>query len=155
MSIFPALLTLHLIGLIIMAGATLIDFINYQTFWKLFHHQKEQATGVLVSGARFSRLIGIGGALLIITGAGMIALTHGSLANQLWFKIKMVFVLLLIVNGAFNGKRLTTKLRNGLIAKVPFWDEQALGLKGKLWLYFGFQLSVFLIIIFLSTYKFN
>lgn len=155
MSIFPALLTLHLIGFIMMAGATLVDFVNYQNFWKLFHHQKEQATGILLSSARFSRLIGIGGALLITTGIGMIALTDGALASQLWFKIKMVFVILLIANGGFNGRRLTSKLTKRIITKVPFWDEQTFAVQGKLRVYFLLQLGIFLTIIFLSAYKFS
>jgi hypothetical protein len=155
MSIFPALLTFHLIGLVMMAGATLVDFVNYQTFWKLFHHQKEQATGVLASSARFSRLIGIGGALLIATGLGMVALTDGVLAGQLWFKIKMVFVILLIANGGFNGRKLTSRLTKRIFTEVPFWYEQTLAIQGKLRVYFLLQLGIFLTIIFLTAYKFS
>jgi hypothetical protein len=155
MSIFPALLMLHLTGLVLMAGTSLIDFINYQAFWKLFNHQKEQAAGILVASAKFPRLIGLGAGLLIITGLGMIALTHGMLAEQLWFRIKIVFILLLIGNGIFNGNRLGVKLRKIIIGNMPDMLDQALNLKSKIRTFYLIQFCIFLIIIFLSAYKFN
>ncbi|CAL1517461.1 hypothetical protein [Chitinophaga sp. MM2321] len=155
MSTFPALLMLHLIALVLMVGTTLIDFINYQTFWKLFDHQKEKAAGVLVIAAKFPKLIGIGGGLIIVTGLGMIALTHGVLAQQLWFRIKFVFVLLLIGNNIFNGGKLGIKLKEIIDGNAPDLAVKALNLKGRLRTFHLLQLSIFLIIIFLSAYKFN
>jgi len=138
-----------------MAGATLVGFVNYRTFWNLFHQEKVQATGVLAASARFSRLNGIGAALLIVTGAAMIALTQGAFASQLWFRIKIVFVILLIINGGFWGRRLDTKLAKITSARVPVWDEQALRLEGQLRVFYLMQFAIFLVIIFLSAYKFN
>ena len=152
MSVFFTFLMLHLIGLILMVGTTLIDFVTYQTFWKLFDRQKEQAAGILAATAKFSRLIGIGAGLLILTGVGMIALTHGALAQQLWFRIKFIFVLLLIANGIFNGNRLGAKLRKISASNAP---DQVLHLKGRMRTFHLVQLSIFLIVIFLSAYKFN
>lgn len=155
MSIFPFLLMLHLIALALMVGTTLIDFVNYQTFWKLFVRQKEQAAGVLAATAKFPRLIGIGTGLLILTGVGMIALTHGLLAQQLWFRIKFVFVLLLIGNGIFNGTRLGVKLRKIIDANEPDLTDQVMNIKNKLRTFHLLQFCIILIIIFLSAYKFN
>lgn len=155
MQIFPALLMLHLIALVLMAGTTLIDFVQYQTFWKIFDHQKEQAAGILAATAKFPRLIGIGGGLLIITGVGMIALTHGILAEQLWFRIKIVFILLLIGNGTVNGTRVGVKLRKMITENGPDLADQLPDLKSKLRRFYLVQLGIFLIIIFLSAYKFN
>ncbi|PTS98550.1 hypothetical protein DBR11_14580 [Pedobacter sp. HMWF019] len=138
-----------------MAGTTLINFVNYQTFWKLFEHQNEKATGVLSITARLPRLIGIGAALLVCTGIGMIALTHGVLAQQLWFRIKFVLVLLLIANNIFNGRELETKLSNMISGNASDLSSQALNLKDRLRTYYLLQLGIFLIIIFLSAYKFN
>lgn len=155
MSIFPTLLMLHLIALVVMAGTTVIDFVIYQSFWKLLSHQKEQAAGILEATTKFPRLIGIGAGLLIFTGAAMIALTHGLLAQQLWFHIKIIFVLLLIANGAFNGNRLNAKLRNIINLNTPDLAAQMLNLKGRLRTFYLLQFCTFLIIIFLSAYKFN
>jgi hypothetical protein len=155
MSIFPTLLMLHLIALVVMAGTTVVDFVIYQSFWKLLPHQKEQAAGILEATANFPRLIGIGAGLLIFTGAAMIGLTHGVLAQQLWFHIKVIFVLLLIANGAFNGNRLNAKLRSIISLNAPELAAQMLNLRGRLRTFYLLQFCIFLIIIFLSAYKFN
>ena len=138
-----------------MAGSTLINFINYQTFWKLFDHHKDQAAGVLATTARLPRLIGIGAALLVITGSSMVALTHGVFAHQIWFRIKFGFVLLLIANNIFNGRKLETKLSAIISRNAPNFGVEALNLKSRLRIFYILQLAMFLIIIFLSAYKFN
>lgn len=155
MSIFLTLLMLHLTGLVLMAGSTLINFLNYQTFWKLFDDNKEHAAGALATTARLPRLIGIGAGLLITTGFAMIALTHGALAQQIWFRIKFVFVLLLIANNIFNGRKLETKLSAIITRDSPNFGLVASNLKNRLRTYYISQLAFFLIIIFLSAYKFN
>jgi len=114
MSIFPALLMLHLISLVLMAGTT-----------------------------------------LVVTGIGMIALTHGLMAQQLWFRIKIVFILLLMANGIFNGARLGVKLRRIIDANAPDLTHRVLNVKGRLRTFHLVQFCIFLIIIFLSAYKFN
>ena len=155
MAIFPALLTLHLIALAVMVGTSLIDFFTYQTFWKLLMHQREQAAGVLTAMAKFPKLIGIGGGLLVVTGVGMIALAHGMLAEQIWFKIKIVLVLLLIGNNGFYGARLSVKIRKIFTVNTLEMVDQLLILKSKLRTFYLVQLCIFFIIIFLSAYKFN
>lgn len=153
--IFPAFLMLHLIALILLAGTTLIDFLNYRLFWKLFEHKQERAFAILEVSAPYSRLTGIGAALLIVTGICMVALNHGWPAGQLWFRIKMILVLLLIVNTIFNGRRLGLKLRKIIEGNLPGLVGQALNLKDKLQTFYLIQLGIFLVIIFLSAYKFN
>ena len=155
MSIFPGLLMLHITALILMAGTTLIDFVTYQTFWNLFDHQQDQARGVLAATARFQRLMGIGAGFLILTGACMIVLTHGLPTHQLWFRIKIMLVVLLIGNGVLNGNKLGIKLRKVISENAPGMIDQMMSLKGKLRMYHLIQLCIFLIIIFLSAYKFN
>lgn len=150
-----ALLMLHLLALILMAGTTFIDFINYQMFWKLFNHQRKQADGILSASAKFPKLIGIGAGFLIITGIGMIALTHGVWAQQLWFRIKMIFVLLLILNSIFYGNRISAKLRAIVGLDAPDQAHQLLSVKGKLRAFYLLQFGFLLMIIFLSAYKFN
>jgi uncharacterized membrane protein SirB2 len=153
--LFPAFLTLHLIALVIMAGTTLIDFISYRTYWKLYDRQKEQAAGVLRATANFSRLTGIGAGLLVSTGVGMIALTHGLLAEQLWFKIKFGFVLILIVNGLLVGRRQGVRLRKVINEDSMELPAQVQTIRQNLNRSHIAQLIIFCIIIFLSAYKFN
>jgi uncharacterized membrane protein len=153
-AIFPALLTVHLIAFAFMAGTTVIEFINYRTFWKLFNDQKEQAAAVLAATAKFSKLIGIGAALLILTGAGMIALTHGLLAQQLWLKIKLVLVVLLILNGVLNGNKIAANIRKAVDQNAPDQFAHLTMLKGKMQAFYLLQLIILFIIVFLAAYKF-
>ena len=155
MFFLPALLMLHLTALVLLAGTTLVDFVNFQAFWKLYEHQKEQASGILTASAKYSRLTGIGAALLIITGTCMLVLTHGVYARQVWFRIKIVLVLLLIVNSIFNGARVGMQLRKTFNANPPGMATQISGLKYRLQTFYFLQLSILLIIILLSAYKFN
>jgi hypothetical protein len=155
MTIFPALLMLHLIALVLVAGTSIIEFVHYRTFWTLLPDQQEKAVGILGATIKSSKLGGIGGGLLIVTGVGMIALTHGVMAEQAWFKIKMAFVLLLLVNGAIGGKRHVIKLAKITSMNTPDVLEQALKLRGKMRTFFIIQLGILLVIIFLSAYKFN
>jgi uncharacterized membrane protein SirB2 len=155
MMVLPAFLMLHLIALTLLVGSTLIDFLNHRLFWKLFEQQQERASGILLNSAHYSRLPGIGAALLIVTGICMVALRHGLPAGQLWFRIKMIMVLLLIVNTIFNGRRLGIKLRKIINGNSTGLEGQVMHLKGKLQTFYLIQLGILLIIIFLSAYKFN
>lgn len=155
MSIFPTLLTLHLIAFTLMAGTTVIDFVNYRTFWKLVNRQKEQALGILAATTKYSRLTGIGAALLIATGIGMVALRNGYPGEQLWFRIKMILVLLLVGNNLLNGRRLDIKLRRTFRTDPEAATDHALNLKSKLQTFYLVQLGIFLTIIFLTTNKFT
>src|SRR4249919_1503570 len=117
--LLPALLSLHLIALILMAGTTLLDFITIRGFWRLFETQKEKAFGLLEATASYSRMIGIGAAFLIVTGFGMMFVTHGVFGEQLWFRIKFALVLLLVANGIFIGRRLGLQLRKKVSGTDP------------------------------------
>jgi hypothetical protein len=153
--LLPALLSLHLIALILMAGTTLIDFVTVRGFWRLFEMQKEKAFGLLEATAVYSRLIGIGAAILIITGFGMMFVIRGVFGEQLWFRIKFVFVLLLVANGVFIGRRLGLRLRKTVAVTNQINPDGILQVRKKLYRFHLSQLLIFTIIIFLSIFKFN
>ena len=153
--LLPALLSLHLIALILMAGTTLIDFVTVRGFWRLFEKQKEKAFGLLEVTAAYYRLIGIGAAILIITGFGMMFVTHGIFGEQLWFRIKFVFVLLLVANGVFIGRRLGLRLRKTVAVTDQPNPEGTRQVRKSLYRFHLSQLLIFTIIIFLSIFKFN
>jgi hypothetical protein len=155
LTLLQALLVLHLTGLIIMAGTTFVDFTIFKTFWKQFDMDREKSQGILQATAKSSRWIGIGAALLVFTGIGMMAITHGVFGEQVWFRIKFGLVIILILNGILMGRRQGTKLRKVMADEVVNISIQAEGIKAKLNLFFFTQLALFLIVIFLSVFKFN
>ncbi|HEX3933578.1 MAG TPA: hypothetical protein VHW43_02795 [Puia sp.] len=145
------LLTLHLTGLIMMAGTTLVDYVVFRTFIKLPTGQKE----TLQVSAKFSRLIGIGAALLILTGFGMMILTKGVFGQQRWFRIKFGLVILLVANGLFVGRRQGLKFRHLLSENLFAHSPKVLAVIKTLNRFYLAQLIVFLTIIVLSVFKFN
>jgi uncharacterized membrane protein SirB2 len=138
-----------------MAGTTLVDFMAYRSLWKTVTHEKELSTGLLQLMAKLPRIIGIGAALLILTGIGMMVLTNGVFGEQLWFRIKFGLVVLLILNGLLVGRRLGVKLRKLLADNGPVVTEQVNIIRGSLTRFHLMQLSIFFVIIFLSAFKFN
>jgi len=150
-----SLITLHVMGLVLMAGTTIVDYTSFRTFWKLFDQEKEKLSGLLQVMSKFSRLIGIGAAVLILSGFGMMALTRGVFSGQLWFRIKFGLVIILVGNGVMVGRRQGLKFRK-LMADNDFeLSGQINRTRIALHRFYLSQLAIFLIIIILSVFKFN
>lgn len=154
-TLFPVCLTLHLMGLTLMAGTTLVDFMAYQSLWKIINDKKELSTGLLQLMAKLSRIIGIGAAVLILSGIGMMALTNGVFGEQLWFRIKFGLVVLLILNSLLVGRQLGNQLRKLINTDGPAFTDQIIKVRANLTKFHLIQLSIFFLIIFLSVFKFN
>lgn len=152
---YHVFLTLHLAALTVMAGTTLIDFITYQIFWKLLDQKKEASTDLLQLMNRLPRLLGIGAAVIITTGMGMMVLTHGVYGEQLWFRIKFGLVIVLILNGLLVGRRQGMRLRKLLKDDTADITGGISKVRRNLSRFHLMQLAIFLTIIFLSVFKFN
>jgi len=140
----------HLTGLALMAGTTVADTVTFNTFSKSLQKNGTPALNLLALMDKFSALLGIGAALLIISGTGMMIITHGAFAHQIWFKIKLVLILALILNGFVVGGRQKSKLKKHLDA-----GEQAETTIRNIRLFYLLQMGFFLTIILLSIFKFN
>lgn len=149
------LLALHLSGLVIMAGTTLVDYITYRTFWKSADRGDESAAGLLPVMERYGGMIRTGGALLVLTGIGMMIIVKGVWAEQLWFRIKMGLVVILVLNGVLGGNKQGGKLRQLIAAGSPDFLQQTAGIRARLNRFYLVQLAVFLLIIFISALKFD
>lgn len=140
----------HLTGLALMAGTTVADTVTFNTFSKGFQRDGRPSLTLLALMDKFSALLGIGAALLIISGTGMMVITHGAFAHQIWFKIKLALILTLILNGFLFGGRQKLKLKRNLDTR-----DQAERVMRNIQLFFLVQLAIFLTIILLSIFKFN
>ncbi|HVU58458.1 MAG TPA: hypothetical protein VHD83_25530 [Puia sp.] len=159
-------LVLHIIGVSTMAGAALVDFFCYTQFWKQYPRDKARAAAILPVLANFRFLFAGGFILLLISGVGMVALSHGAFAEQRWFRVKMGILVLVILNGAVIGGRTARSLRKkveeelagtgrGQGTALAGVGQGALALKGRLRVIHLFQLLLFITIFTLSVYKFN
>lgn len=156
-SLLQSLLVLHLIGLVVMAGITLADMVAWRYFWKTWATDKRLGAQVTGAMSNFPRLLGIGAALLVITGIGMMAIVHGIYGEQVWMRIKIVIVLMVIINAIVLARPQMVKLQGLLKGNVldSGVQHQIESLKGRLNLFHISQLLLFATIILLSVFKFN
>lgn len=98
MNLFLLCLLAHIIGLTLAAGTTVIGFLLNRRFWKFYGTDKAKAVALIGLGTRFPRVIGIGIGLLLVSGFFIMNLANGAFGQQLWLRIKIVLVLVVITN---------------------------------------------------------
>lgn len=151
---FQLCLLIHLIGLILFAGAFVVHVVFLNAFRKQYQRDRSSAVVVLQSMTPFSRLIGIGLGIMILSGIGMMALVHGVVGEQLWFRIKFGLVIGIILI-RLAGRKQGPQLRKIALDQAPDAPEQLQQLQNKLTLSNGIQLLLLFTILLLSVFKFN
>jgi len=149
------LLALHLSSLVVMAGTTVIDYITYRTFWEFADKSDPAARGLLPMMKKYGAVVRAAGATLLITGIAMLALVDGVWFQQWWFKIKMVMVVVLILNGALVGNKHGVAFRNQIEANAPDFTQSTSSVRVSLNRFYVSQLTLFFLIILVSTIKFD
>lgn len=154
---YHLVLVLHIIGLTMMAGATLTDYVVFRQFWKYFSIDRQKALTIREAISKISVVIRIGAALLILSGITMMALTKGVFGEQIWFRIKFALVLVVIANGLLVGRRQGIRLSSLLSAGTAGSDAvvKLAGIKNNLNLFHLLQLACFTTIFVLSVFRFN
>jgi len=155
-SLLPLGLVLHISGIAMMVGTFFAGFLTNQQLWKCLPYDRERALTIVRATARFRLVQAVGGGVILLGGILMMTAVHGAFMHQVWFRVKMGILLLLIVNMIVlerpAGKRLRRMLYNG---QEPV-DHPALSAARKgLLLFYVIQLGLFLLIFVFSAYKFN
>ncbi len=154
--LLPFLVVFHIIGLTLMAGATLTEFMAFLQFWKIFPHDRQRAIILRQANEKIPALARIGGMLMIVTGILMVVLMHGAVATQFWFRIKMGLVVLLIINAVVIARSQIMKLQRILAdSSGAFQVQQIDTLKSRIMISLSFQLLLFFLIFVLSVFRFN
>jgi hypothetical protein len=150
-------LVFHIIGLTIVGGSTLVAFVVQNQFWKQYEQDAGKATGVMVATAKMPRITMIGLSLLILSGMSMMIITRGAFGAQLWFKVKMIVLLIIIINAVILRRnsgvmlnRLITKDTNGKQT-----NPELTSAKWRIRIFYLIQLSLIVTIFVLSVFKFN
>ena len=153
---YNLILVTHIVGIILMAGATFIDYLTFKSFWSLFEKDQTKALVLREETSRFQKIMGFGMLLILLSGIGMMAYMHKVYGQQTWMQIKIGIVVLIIINGLGIRRMLGTKLEKLLTEKnLPFDPKVFLGIKTKLTLVHIVQLTLFLSVFVLSVFKFN
>lgn len=154
--IYSTILVVHVVGIVLMAGTAFIDLFTFRYFWKRYAADKQQ--GLVVENIAFGlqRFMGVGMLLILLSGIGMMAYLHQVWGQQLWFRIKMAVLVLIIINGLGLRRVLGTRLRRILGADAA--TDIALPLskvKVNMTIVQYLQLLLFIVIFTLSVFKFN
>lgn len=149
MNLYLMSLFVHITGISLAAGTTVISFFVNRRFWKFHGTDKLKALTLMELATRFPRFTGIGIGLLLLSGIYMVYATKGIFGGQLWFRIKMMLVLLAIVNN-FVIQVFDKRVKGRLAAGVSLN-----GLQKKITVYYLLQLILFLAIFVLGVFKFN
>jgi len=155
---YHAALVLHIIGITMMAGTSFIDFITFRTFCKACAADDAASSLVLENYLyKLQRFLGIGMLLILISGVTMMVKLHEVWGGQLWFRIKMGLLLLVIANGLGFRRMLGARLK-----KIVLRDHSAIAInegwvavKRNFILVQLIQLLLFILIFILSVFKFN
>jgi len=156
-TLYNAALVTHILGLALMAGTTLVDFMLTRQFWKQFALDKQKGLGISEATSKFPLLFGGGILLLILSGITMMAIMRGAWGEQIWFRIKFGLVLLVILNGVAVGRRQGAALRKSVVEEAAGIanEERLLKIKGRLTVFHLSQIALFITIFILSIFKFN
>jgi uncharacterized membrane protein len=140
-----------------MAGMSIADFITQKIFWKQYAVNRQEGLSIFNAAAGFQSFLAIGAVLLLITGVGMMALTHGVFGEQLWMKIKIGLVVLIIVNGPIVGRMQVQKLKHLLMGEnqSPGVLARIMEMKRRINLISVLNLMFLASIVVLSVCKFN
>lgn len=149
--LFNTSLWFHIIGISLMAGVTVADFVLTRKFWALYAHNPQEGILVRRISDKLPVLIIAGTVLILLSGVGMMIATRGAFDAFLWFRIKMGIVLLVILNAIIFGRRQHTQLNKLLLQEQPSLS----GIKRNLNIFHVTQLTLFAVIYLLSTFKFN
>jgi len=145
------LLAVHLCGLVIMAGTTVVDYLTYKTFCSLVDAGDVLARGLLSVMARYGSLVRAGAGILLLSGIIMVVLNNAWL-GETWFKVKLALVIILVLNGAFIGNGLGMKFRKIALCDITLVQQNA-KIRTELNWFYIIQLILFLLIILVTTIR--
>lgn len=157
-TLYHIALVIHVVGITVMAGTTFIDFITFRVFWRTF--PVDLAKGIVLESYlyRLQRFLGIGLLIILISGILMMVRLHEVWGAQVWFRVKMGVLLLIVINGLGFRRRLGAQLKRILNCDASKEKETASrqdALRRNFNAVQLVQLLLFIIIYVLSVFKFN
>jgi len=153
--IFRIILALHITGIVIMAGTTMIDYLTFKTFWKFADAGDNRVFGLIPLMAKYGIFVRAGAIAIIFTGITLFVWGKGAIWAQPWFKVKTVLVIALILNGLFIGNKQGHKLRETVMAHGADFVAYTTLIRESMNRFYPIQLTLFFLIILISMIRFN
>ena len=95
------------------------DYLVAKQFWNVYANNKPGAQLIFGILSKLQRVMGVGMLLVIISGVGMMIYVHTVYGQQLWFRIKIALVLIVIAAGLGFRRRLGKKIGDMLSGQNP------------------------------------
>ena len=156
-ALYKAALVAHVTGITIMAGTTFVDFITFRIFCDIY--QRDQAKSIVLESLlnKLQRYMGIGMLVILASGVMMMIKLHEVWGAQLWFRIKIGILLIIIINGLGLRRIAGSKLKKAIISNyiTSSQPENFSRIKTNFTAIQLIQLLLFIIIYVLSVFKFN
>jgi hypothetical protein len=153
-SLLQTCLVLHIAGIVLLGGTTLTNYIISRQFWSCITTDRNRAIVINSTTMIFERLTGIGGMLTVLTGISMVVILHGVVDAQLWFRVKMILVLLIILNALLFARPQNRRLKR-LLSTNNEGNNELMSVKSRMDLYYTVQLVMLFSIFILSVFKFD
>ncbi len=152
--LFKTALTMHIVGFVMLTGIMLADFAAFGKSWKLVENDWQKAKWLREIMLSFPPLLAAGGILVLV--AGVTLLVFEQVETQLWFQVKMVLVLLIILNVIFIGPKQGKKLDRLIASNQGIAIGSEIGrIKKRLNFFHISQLLMLLTIFVLCAFRFN
>lgn len=145
-------LTLHITGIVLLAGSIFMDFFFTRQFWKMKTPGQDDKITVVAMIEKIQKLMGAGGLLTILSGIWMISLVS-AWTEQPWFHLKMGVLLLVLFNALFFRRKLGKPLFDA--ARGETVEERLIRLKNQLNTVQLSQIVLLIGMFVLSVFKFN
>ena len=150
-------LLFHIIGFTLVGGSTVVSLTMYGHFGKQYAQDKSKGVAVMLATSKVSVITTIGLLLLVVSGISMMLVTRGAFGGQIWFKMKMIMLLVIIINAVFFGRRNGIALKELISEDTSGKDKtsELASVKGRIRIFYLSQLLLIVTILLLSVYKFN
>ena len=143
------LLIVHLSAFALFTGALVSDIIIHQQLWSNAQTDIAVSKALFATTARYTKLMGISLGIALLAGIAMMSQMHQVYGPQLWIRIKIALVVILLVLRVLSGrnsKRLKGILFDNSIIPLIDIKKKAMGLQLA-------QLVILVAIIILSVQK--
>ena len=152
-TLYNIALVTHIVGITIMAGTAFVDFITFRFFCKVFETDKDKGLVLENFLHKLQRFLGIGMLVILVSGVVMMIKLHEVWGAQLWFRIKMGVLLLIIIDGLGLRRMVGSKLKKVVAsnAVAENWNK----VKRSFTAVQLIQMLLFIIIYVLSVFRFN
>jgi len=146
---------MHITGLTLLAGTNIVEYVAFRGIFKTYQTDQHVAINQIGMLSKLSVLLIIGGILLGLSGAGLMIITHDAFADQLWFRIKMAFVLGLVINGFVMGRKREVRLQQSLANSQVINVQQTADAIRAMTRFYFIQICLFFIVVLMAVFKFS